>query len=67
MSNERVLTKEFAEQFLADPYSVNPGSYSAHEIDAATALSKYKGYHLNLSSLVDISDAAAEALSKYKG
>ena len=67
MPNERILTKELAEQFLADRYSVNPGSYSALEIDAAKAISKYKGYDLNLSGLADISDAAAEAISKYKG
>ena len=63
MSNEKVLTKEIAEQFLADPWSVNLSDRTAIEDSAAEILSKCK-VGLNLSGLTSLSDSAAERLSE---
>ena len=66
MSDEKVLTKEIAEQFLADPYSVDVEEFTTIEDDAAEVLSECD-WPLNLYGLIDLSDAAAEFLSKHKG
>lgn len=67
LSDVKVLTKSIVELFLDDPYSLDLDIYAVVENDAAEALSKYKGYHLNLSGLTSISEVTAKALSKYKG
>ena len=41
MSDEKVLTKEIAEQFLADEDSVGLSEFTAIEDEAAESLSKY--------------------------
>jgi hypothetical protein len=63
MSDEKVLTKEVAEQFLADEDSVDLSEFTVIEDVAAESLSKHEG-ELYLSGL---SDAAAESLSKHEG
>jgi len=66
MSDEKVLTKKIAEQFLADEDSVDLMDFTAIEDDAAESLSKHEGY-LYLGGLTELSDAAAESLSKHEG
>jgi hypothetical protein len=66
MSDEKVLTKEIAEQFLADD-SVDLDEFTAIEDEAAESLSKHEGASLNLSGLTSLSDAAAKSLSKHEG
>ena len=63
MSEEKVLTKEIAEQFLADAKSVELSLFTTIEDAAAENLSKYKG-RLYLNGLSEISDSAADSLSK---
>ncbi len=63
LSDEKVLTKEIAEQFLADVDS-DLGEFTAIENAAAESLSKNKGW-LRLDGLTSLSDAAAESLSKH--
>ena len=43
MSDEKVLTKEIAEQFLVDEYSVDLCEFTAIDDDAAKSLSKHQG------------------------
>ena len=62
MSEEKVLTKEIAEQFLADEYSVALGDFNKIQDAAAECLSKYQGTELYLEGLAELSDAAAESL-----
>jgi hypothetical protein len=65
MSDENVLTKEIAEQFLADEDSVDIGEFTTIEDAAAESLGEHSGeLYLGLTSL---SDAAAESLSKHLG
>jgi SAM-dependent methyltransferase len=66
MSEENVLTKEIAEQFVADEDSVDLEEFTAIEDAAAESLSKHEGT-LYLEGLTSLSDAAAESLSKHKG
>ena len=66
MSNEKVLTKEIAEQFRKKKNSVDLSRFTAIEDAAAESLSKHEGW-LNLSGLTSLSDAAAESLSKHEG
>jgi hypothetical protein len=76
MSNEKVLTKEIAEQFLENKRLAyfsevfcGEGYFSkftAIEDAAAESLSKHKGY-LDLRGLTSLSDAAAKSLGKHKG
>ena len=66
MSDEKLLTKEIAEQFLADEDSVDLSEFTAIEDDAAEVLSKHKDV-LCLDGLTSLSNAAAESLSKHKG
>ena len=56
-----VLTKEIAEQFLANEYSVAISEFTAIEDAAAESLSKHEG-GLSLNGLTSLSDAAAESL-----
>ena len=63
MSEEKVLTKEIAEQFLANNGSVDLSEFTEIEDTAAESLSK-RWEHLYLNGLTELSDAAAESLSK---
>jgi hypothetical protein len=72
MSDEKVLTKEIAEQFVADEDSVEMEEFTAIEDDAAVILATHegspsRGSYLYLSGLTELSDAAAESLCKYEG
>ena len=72
MSDEKVLTKEIAEQFLADfladEDSVDLSEFTAIEDDAAEILTKAEELGaLYLDGLTSVSDAAAESLSKFQG
>ena len=64
---EKRLTKEIAEQFLADDESVDLNEFTELDDAAAQRLSKYKGYCLGLPGLTSLSDAAAESLGKHEG
>ena len=66
MSDEEVLTKEIAEQFLADEDSVDLSEFTAIEDDAAEVLSKHKD-GLCLDGLTSLSDKAAISLSRSQG
>mgnify|MGYP006183619389 CR=1 FL=1 len=66
MSDEKGLTKEIVEQFVADEDSVDLKEFTALEDDATESLSKYQG-KLDLDGLTSLSDAAAESLSKHDG
>jgi len=71
MSDEKVLTKEVAEEFLADTESVDLSEYTMIEDVAAESLSKHDG-GLYLNGLTSLSDgpghiALAESLSKSEG
>jgi len=61
-----ILTNKIAEQFLADPESVELFEFTAIKDSAAESLSKHKG-DLELWSIEELSDAAAESLSKLNG
>ncbi len=61
MSDDNVLTKEIAEQFLADKHSVDLEEFTAIEDEAAEILSKHDD-RLNLTGLTSLSDEAARAL-----
>ena len=63
MSDEKLLTKEIAEQFLADEESVDLSEFTSIADDAAVVLAKYKDCCLDLSGLTAMSDSAAESLS----
>ncbi len=60
------LTKEIAEQFVADEDPVDLSEFAAIEDVATESLSKYQG-ELDLDGLTSLSDAAAESLSKHDG
>ena len=67
MSDGKVLTREIAEQFLADEDAVDLCVFTHIEDAAAESLSKHEGYRLILNGLTSLSDAAAESLSKHEG
>ena len=67
MSDEKVLTKEITEQFLADEDSVDLSEFTSIKDEATESLSKFEGVYLELSNLTTLSDAAAESLSKHEG
>jgi hypothetical protein len=50
MSEEKVLTKELTEQFLADPNSVYLSEFTAIEDEAAEVLAKHQDW-LDLGGL----------------
>jgi len=58
---EKRLTKEVAEQFLADDESVDSREFTELDDEAAEILRKHEG-HLNLSGLTSLSDSAAKSL-----
>ncbi len=51
MSDEKVLTKEIAEQFLNDDESVDLNEFTAIEDAAAESLSKHDDLAINLDNL----------------
>jgi len=60
------ISKQIAEQFLADEGSVDLSEFT--EIaDNASELLRWYYYELDLSGLTSLSDAAAESLSKHEG
>jgi len=65
MSDEKVLTKEIAEKFLADEYSVQLEEFTAIEDDAAKCLCTSDS-RLDLGGLSTLSDAAAESLRQHQ-
>jgi|GEM_PF-2987702 len=62
MSDEKVLTKEIAEQFLAEEDSVDLSEFTTIEDGAAESLSK-SGSSLWLNGLTTLSECAATSLS----
>jgi hypothetical protein len=62
----KVLTKEIAEQFLADEDSVDLSEFTAIEDEAAEVLGGYKG-SLYLHGLVALTDTSACSLGNHKG
>jgi hypothetical protein len=68
MSGERLLTREIAEQFLADEKSVSLSQFTAIEDHAAEVISKSECEDwLCLERVEQLSDAAAESLCKFQG
>ena len=67
MSEDKILTKEIAEQFIADEDSVDLYEFIKLDDDAAEILSEKSGSSLNLEGITSLSDEAAESLSKLKG
>ena len=65
-ADKTLLTKEIAEQFLADPDSVDLSEFTAIEDEAAEVLSGYEE-SLYLSGVTILSDAAAESFSTHVG
>ena len=66
MTDDQLLTKEIAEQFLTNELSVNLCKFIAIEDATAEALAKHNG-DLYLRGLAMLSDEAAEALGKHGG
>jgi len=69
IDEEKVLTKEIADEFVEDDDSVDLKEFTALEegaYGAAEILSWHKG-DLSLTGLTELSDAAAESLSKHYG
>ena len=62
---EKRLTKEIAEQFLADVDSVDLSEFNEIDDAAAEILSNCTDTWLSLGGLTSLSDAAAESLSKH--
>ena len=58
MSEENILTKDIAEEFLKDDQSVSLLEFTSIEDSAAESLSKHQG-QLSLDGLTELSDAAA--------
>ena len=67
MSNDKVMTKEIAEQFLSDEGSVDLSDYTTMDDQAAEILNQLKKDYLHLNDLTSLSDAAVESLSKFRG
>jgi len=67
MSEEKVLTKEIAAQFLVDRNSVKLEEFTKLEDGAAKVLSKSESFDLDLSSLQEISELAAKYLVEFDG
>ena len=66
MSKEGIITKRIAEEFIEDYYSVSLSDFTLIEDEAAGILSKSKE-NLNLTGLNELSDKAAQSLSKHRG
>ena len=66
MSKEGIITKRISEEFVEDYYSVSLSDFTLIEDEAAGVLSKSKE-NLNLTGLNELSDKAAQSLSKHRG
>lgn len=66
IDNQNHMNLNVAEQFLADPDSIDLTQILTLDDDAAETIAKYQG-DLTLSSLIELSDRAATALAKHKG
>lgn len=66
LEEHRVLTKEIAEQLLADENSVSTWGFTTIEDEAAEKLRQHEGY-LDLSGLTELSDEAAKSLVMHQG
>jgi hypothetical protein len=64
VSDEKVLTKEIAEQFLADEDSVDPYEATAIEDDAAESLGELKKKRVSLHNLIYPTPAGEETIPK---
>jgi len=65
---EKRLTKEIAEQLLADDEFMDLSEFTELDDEAAEVLSKYDEVSLELNGLTSLLDAAAESLSnKHRG
>jgi hypothetical protein len=64
LESHKVLTKEIAEQFLADEDSVDLSEFTTIEDEAAEVLASSQN-KLNLFGLLSLSDQAAEHLAKH--
>ena len=64
---EKRLTKEIAEQFLADDTSVDLRDFTVIDDEAAEILWVYEGERLHLDGLTSLSDIAARDLREYSG
>lgn len=71
MTDEHFLTKEVAEQFVADSEAVDLNAFATIADDAATLLASYKsesfGAYLSLDGLKSLSASSAAALASYDG
>jgi hypothetical protein len=67
MSEENVLTKEIAEQWVADEESVELNEFTTMEEAAAQSLLGTHGGDLSLTGLTGLSDATATSLAKHPG
>jgi TPR repeat protein len=62
----KLLTKEIAEQLLADENSVSTWEFTTIEDEAAEKLRQHEG-DLDLSGLTELSDEAAKSLAMHQG
>lgn len=68
MSEEqKVLTKEIAEELIKDDNAVNLECFTSIEDDAAQVLSKFQGRQLYLEGLENLTVASAKALADFPG
>lgn len=67
MDDEKILTKEIAEQFLAGEDSVDLNEFTSLEDDAADLLGTYSGSDLFLFNIKNFSVTAAKGLARYGG
>jgi hypothetical protein len=63
---QKLLTREFAEQFMGDEDSVDLSEFTMLDDDAAEILSGHDGT-LNLERLASLSDATASSLGRHDG
>lgn len=67
MSEDRILTRGIAEQYIAAPKPRMLTEYTSIEDTAAESLSRFSGEALDLYGLTNLSATAAEILSRYSG
>ena len=64
---EKRLTKEIAEQFLADDTSIDLRKFTVIDDEAAEILWVYEGQRLHLDGLTALSDVASQHLKEFSG
>ena len=67
MTDQKILTKEIAEQYIADQLSVDTSEFTAIDDDAAAVLGEGCCGTLDLGEIHSISDAAAHAVLRVEG